>query len=213
MNCLCCGKPISENASAEELRMSWHSSCVRSFFGTRTLPFIDLSEELLEKLAEQSVNRGLTVPGVQKKISLHLTQGDQPRLTLIDYPAGYILKPQTEEYEQLPEAEYLTMRMAERCGISVVPFAMITLGKPEQNAYITKRIDRRIQPASKRPVQKFAMEISASLTTDHHSINTAVHMKDAERSSSITPAGKASTSANFSRGSCSRLLSGIQICT
>ena len=158
MNCLCCGKPISENASAEELRMSWHSSCVRSFFGTRTLPFIDLSEELLEKLAEQSVNRGLTVPGVQKKISLHLTQGDQPRLTLIDYPAGYILKPQTEEYEQLPEAEYLTMRMAERCGISVVPFAMITLGKPEQNAYITKRIDRRIQPASKRPVQKFAME-------------------------------------------------------
>lgn len=143
MNCLCCSKPINASASEEELNTGWHRTCVRRFFGTRKLPEIDVTEEKLLELARESVNQGLTVPGVQKKISLHLTAGVNPRLTLVNYPTGFILKPQTTEYENLPECEYLAMQMAEAAGIKTVPYALIRLHDRENNpAYITRRIDR-----------------------------------------------------------------------
>ena len=145
MNCLCCGKPIIETASEQEKSSQWHNRCVKSFFGTKTLPDIEVSEEVLEQLAIESTNKGLTVPGVQKKMSLHLdNSGATPRLTLVNYPTGYILKPQTREYPCLPEAEYLVMQMAEKAKIKTVPHALIRI-KAQDNAlaYITKRIDRR----------------------------------------------------------------------
>ena len=145
MNCLCCGKPIIETASEQEKASQWHSRWVKRFFGTKTLPDIEVSEEVLEQLAIESTNKGLTVPGVQKKMSLHLdNSGATPRLTLVNYPTGYILKPQTKEYPCLPEAEYLVMQMAEKAKIKTVPHALIRI-KAQDNAlaYITKRIDRR----------------------------------------------------------------------
>lgn len=145
MNCLCCGKPITEPALEQEKTTQWHSRCVKRFFGTKALPEIDVSEEMLEYLAIESTNKGLTVPGVQKKMSLHLdNSGDKPRLTLVNYPTGYILKPDTEEYPCLPEAEYLVMQMAEKAGIKTVPHALIRIQTQDKAfAYITKRIDRR----------------------------------------------------------------------
>lgn len=74
-----------------------------SFFGTKKMPMIDITDEQLEELANDTVNKGLTVPGVQKKLSLHLSLDIDTRLTIVDYPTGYILKPQTEEYSNLPE--------------------------------------------------------------------------------------------------------------
>ena len=151
MNCLCCGKPLN---GAQESQ--WHPACIRSFFGTTVLPELDISEETLTRIADESINRGYTVPGVQKKMSLHLTTGGTPRLTLVNYPTGYILKPQTEAYQALPEAEYLVMQMARKTGISTVPFALIRMG--ESIAYITKRIDR-VLPTRKHPaLQMRAME-------------------------------------------------------
>lgn len=61
---------------------------------------------------------------------------------LVKYPTGYILKPQTKEYEYLPEAEYLTMQMAKKFGIKTVPCALIKMNSGGKLAYITKRIDR-----------------------------------------------------------------------
>lgn len=145
MNCLCCGKPIIENATEQEKAVQWHNRCVKRFFGTKTLPDIEVSEEVLEQLAIESTNKGLTVPGVQKKMSLHLdNSGATPRLTLVNYPTGYILKPQTKEYPCLPEAEYLVMQMAEKAKIKTVPHALIRIKAQDNSfAYITKRIDRR----------------------------------------------------------------------
>jgi serine/threonine-protein kinase HipA len=54
---------------------------------------------------------------------------------------NYILKPQNETFPQMPENEHLTMRMAELCGISVVPSTLIRL-KSGELSYLTKRIDR-----------------------------------------------------------------------
>ena len=47
---------------------------------------------------------GYTVPGVQKKLSLHLLAEGKPRLTMMNYPTGYILKPQVKEFTALPES-------------------------------------------------------------------------------------------------------------
>ena len=144
MICLCCGKPIKENAKPEELINGWHNSCVRHFFGTKELPELNLSADTIESIADECTKRGFTVPGVQKKLSLHLSneKNDKVRLTLVGYPAGYILKPQTADYPALPEAEHLVMQMAKVTGIKTVPFALIRLTGSGEFAYITKRIDR-----------------------------------------------------------------------
>ena len=139
MNCLCCGKPLK----TQDTPYQWHKSCIKNFFGTNKFPDIDVSEEILNQLAIDSTTKGYTVPGVQKKLSLHLTTGTEPRLTLVNYPTGYILKPQTAEYSALPEMEYLVMQMAKASGIKTVPFALVKLASQNDAfAYITKRIDR-----------------------------------------------------------------------
>ncbi len=138
--CLCCNEEI-KNPTKYETEAGWHEKCIKSFFGTDKLPEIDCSEKELESLANKTVNKGLTVPGVQKKLSLHLKSVDRvPKLTIVDYPTGYILKPQSNEYTALPEAEFLSMKMAEKAGIKTVPNGLIYTGG--QYAYITKRIDR-----------------------------------------------------------------------
>ena len=54
----------------------------------------------------------------------------------------YILKPQNTQYEQMPENEHLSMKLAELFKIEVVPSNMIRLASGEL-CYITKRIDRK----------------------------------------------------------------------
>lgn len=137
-HCLCCGKELRT-----ETAHGWHTACVKAFFGTAKFPDIDVSKEVLNQIAIDNTSKGFTVPGVQKKLSLHLSREDTPRLTLVNYPTGYILKPQTEEYAALPEMEYLVMQMAEVSGIKTVPHALLRLPSQENAfAYITKRIDR-----------------------------------------------------------------------
>jgi len=149
MKCLCCGKTIRlENESG------WHKNCIRMFFGTTQIPHIEINDSTLETLATESTGKGYTVPGVQKKLSLHLiSDGDVPRLTLVNFPTGYILKPQVEQFEALPESEHLVMCMADAVGIATVPHALIQNGNVY--AYITKRIDRVF---NKERVEKLAME-------------------------------------------------------
>lgn len=152
MRCLCCGGLIDEG-SAEELKMRWHRRCVKSFFGTGELPKLDVGKRWIERLAAINVDEGMTVPGVQKKISLHLSKEADARLTLVDYPAGYIMKPQTEEYASLPEFEWLAMKIAEYVGLRVVPFALYATD--DGMVYLTKRIDRADEG---RGVCRYAME-------------------------------------------------------
>ena len=149
MNCCCCGKPLKSHDIN-----GWHQACVKRFFGTSSIPKIEIDEKTLEEIAKENTSKGITVPGVQKKLSLHLHSEDNtPRLTLVNYPTGYILKPQVNEFECLPESEQLVMTMADVTGISTVPHALIKSG--DAFAYITKRVDRIID---KTGVQMLAME-------------------------------------------------------
>ena len=112
-------------------------------------------------------NEGFTVPGVQKKLSLHLSSDTNARLTIVDYPTGFILKPQTEEYAHMPEYEDLAMRLAELIGIQTVPHALIKM--KDEYGYITKRIDRDI---TQDQIKLYAMEdfcqLSNRLTQDKY---------------------------------------------
>ena len=140
MNCLCCGKKLNVDDGSS----GWHKKCIRDFFGTSELPDIDINNKNLELLALKSTDKGFTVPGVQKKLSMHLFSGkERARLTFVDYPTGYILKPQVEEFHSLPEAEHLVMCMADAAGILTVRHAMIRYGN--SLAYITKRADREFK--------------------------------------------------------------------
>ena len=137
--CLCCNK-LLENATEIELLTQWHKKCIKKFFGTNIMPQLHLDETALEQLVTDTVAKGFTVAGVQKKLSLHLSDDSDNRLTLVGYPTGYILKPQSKDFEQLPEVEHLVMTMADAAGIKTVPHALIKTD--EKLAYITKRIDR-----------------------------------------------------------------------
>lgn len=149
MNCLCCGKPMKTDNPT-----GWHKACIRRFFTTSSIPKLEINEATLEAIALENTSKGMTVPGVQKKLSLHLDLDNHtPRLTLVNYPAGYILKPQVDEFKCLPEAEHLVMCMADATGISTVPHALI--GSRDNPAYITKRIDRMI---GKSETKMLAME-------------------------------------------------------
>lgn len=149
MNCLCCGKELHK---ANEV--GWHKACIKRFFGTTKLPKIEIDETTLKLLVEDTVKKGFTVPGVQKKLSLHLVSDDnKPRLTLVNFPTGYILEPQVSEYEALPESEHLIMSMADMAGISTVPHALIR--GDDGIAYITKRVDRKLHDGR---VEMLAME-------------------------------------------------------
>lgn len=167
MRCLSCGKEIIDIQTAADNLNGWHARCIKAFFGTRTLPALDISDHHLTQLASAAVNRGLTVPGVQKKLSLNLINEPDARLTIVDYPTGFILKPPTEEYDSLPEFEDLAMRLADLVGIQTVPHALIRLNN--QYAYITRRIDRDAQNGA---VRLFAMEdfcqLSNRLTQDKY---------------------------------------------
>jgi serine/threonine-protein kinase HipA len=170
VTCLCCGKELLPSQAQEN---RWHASCIKKFFGTSSLPLLAVTDGQLLLIAEETVRAGLTIPGVQRKMSLHLTgrkesADEKPRLTLVGCPAGYILKPGSSEYPQLPEAEHFVMQLASLWKIPTVPFALITLADGSR-AYITKRIDRAVVEGvtHRIPMEDFC-QLSLRLTEDKY---------------------------------------------
>lgn len=141
--CLYCYKELDANDTGD-----YHSKCIKAFYGTKAAPALPYRLDEMEKLAKEAVVLSVTVPGVQPKLSLgwlknRLEDGHNGRLTIMDALEGmYILKPQNTKYQQMPENEHLSMKLAELFKIEVVPSNMIRLASGEL-CYITKRIDRK----------------------------------------------------------------------
>lgn len=120
--------------------------CSLKFFGTPTPPIIPYSIDQMADLAKDIVERSISVPGVQAKLSMSLIKeardSSDTRLTVVGALGGnYILKPPAENYPEMPQNEHTTMRMAEAFKISVVPSSLVRLASGELS-YITKRVDR-----------------------------------------------------------------------
>jgi len=137
--CLYCYKKLSEDKD-------FHKKCSLEFFGTGAPPELPYSLDQMSELAKNVVERSIAVPGVQPKLSMTLIEEEKQksdkRLTVVGALGGnYIFKPPSEDFIEMPENEHLTMRIAELCGILVVPSSLIRL-KSGELSYITKRIDR-----------------------------------------------------------------------
>src|SRR5690606_27993583 len=129
-SCLFCYKPV-ENGE-------YHANCSRKFFGTAKVPVLELDQEKLNKLAQLTVNERLALTGVQPKISLSLNgEKGNKRLTLVGLWGDYILKPQSANFEAMPQVEDLTMHMAKLFKIETAQHALIHTSTAEL-AYITK---------------------------------------------------------------------------
>ena len=152
--CLYCYQPLTEH------EQDFHAGCSKKIFGQPTPPALPYSEADLEPLAKEVIQNQTAVTGVQAKLSLHITgnnkEGTERRFTLVGLWGGYILKPPTIYYPQLPEVEDLTMHLAAIVKIKTAPHSLIRL-QSGNLAYITKRVDRT-------KMGKLAMEDMCQLT-------------------------------------------------
>ena len=138
-NCLFCYQPLAAN------EQDFHASCSKKIFGQPTPPDLPYSEEDLEPLAKKVIQSQTSVTGVQAKLSLHITgnqkEGNERRFTIVGLWGGYLLKPPTALYPQLPEVEDVTMHLAQLAKIKTAPHCLIRL-QSGNLAFVTKRIDR-----------------------------------------------------------------------
>lgn len=129
-----------------KIEKDFHEKCSLEFFGTKEPPEIEYSLDQMDALAKEVIERSVSVPGVQAKLSMSLIKATKEksdsRLTVVGALGGqYILKPPSNKFPEMPENEHVTMRIAEAFGIQVVPSSLIRLASGELS-YITKRIDR-----------------------------------------------------------------------
>ena len=134
--CLYCYKELGPG------EVDFHKACCRKFFGSATAPTLDYTREEMDELAARVIQSQTTLTGVQPKLSLNLDKHrDSRKLTIVGLWGGYIFKPQTERFQQLPENEDLTMHLAEIAKIRTVPHTLIRM-KDGSIGYLTRRIDR-----------------------------------------------------------------------
>lgn len=135
--CLYCYQGLAEG------EIDFHPRCAKKIFGSKTAPLLPYTKADIKQLAEQVVRSQTTLTGVQAKLSLDISSSasEPKRFTIVGLWGRYILKPQTELFNYLPEVEDLTMHLAELAKINVVPHSLVRFSDGELS-YITKRIDR-----------------------------------------------------------------------
>jgi serine/threonine-protein kinase HipA len=138
-NCLYCYQDLTKEEK------DFHPACSRKIFGRKMPPVLPYTEDQMLELADKVIKSQVSVTGVQPKLSLDLEEikdKDLPqRFTIVGLWGGYILKPPTRQYANLPENEDLTMHLAELSGIKTVPHSLIRM-ESGSLAYVTRRIDR-----------------------------------------------------------------------
>ena len=177
--CLCCYQPLNDN------EVDYHPRCAKRFFGQSSAPMLPYTRKDISKLAQVVVESRTTVTGVQAKLSMdleHDSNGRAQRLTIVGVMGRYILKPQTERFERLPEMEDLTMHLAEIARIPTVPHALIRFEDGELN-YITRRIDRT-DDGRKLPMEDMC-QLAGKLTEQKYQGSYELMAKLIERYSSV----------------------------
>lgn len=134
--CLGCYRPIETGI--------YHEKCSKNLFGTRVPPQLDSTVSEVETYAQEFLKKRLTITGVQRKLSLYLGgAGTANHMTIVGTLGGnYVMKPQSSDYQQMPENEDLCMHLAGICGIKTAKHGLIPM-KDQTLAYVTKRFDRK----------------------------------------------------------------------
>lgn len=100
------------------------------------LPF---TQEMLRIEARKRADK-MSIQGVQTKISARFN-AKKSCFELVDSQGTFILKPQTEDYIQLPENEDVSMKLAHTVGI-ITPLHGLIYAQDNTLVYFIKRFDR-----------------------------------------------------------------------
>jgi len=130
--------------------IKYDDKTLRAMFGKPIQPTIPIALNEISIEAQKLAGK-LSISGVQPKLSVWL---DGEKLIPVEKDGQYILKPQTQDFPELPQNEYLCMQMGKRFGLNTAQFVLLGLsdGSP---AYVVKRFDRFKKG---RRVEKLACE-------------------------------------------------------
>ena len=130
----------------------------------------------------------MSIAGVQPKLSAQLSVKEQS-FKIVSKHGSYILKPELSDYEEVPQNEDLTMRMAEACGIDV-PFHGLIYAKDDSMLYFIRRFDRtgrtgkihvedlaQVAGMSRDTKYDYSMEKVVTLIEDHCTFPMVEKMK------------------------------------
>ncbi len=144
----------------------------KSLVNLEALPF---SAQEQRKEAAVRMKR-MSIQGVQPKLSANLDTRNST-FTIVNQKGKYIIKPQSDIYQQLPENEDVSMRMAKVVGIEVPLHGMI-YSKDGSLSYFIKRFDR-VGRNQKLPVEDFSQLAGKSRDTKYDfSIEQVIHLID-----------------------------------
>ena len=117
--------------------INYDDKTLRAMFGKPIQPTIPISLNEISIEAQKLAGK-LSISGIQPKLSVRL---DGDKLVPVEKDGQYILKPQTQDFPELPQNEYLCMQMGKRFGLNTAQFVLLELsdGSP---AYVVKRFDR-----------------------------------------------------------------------
>jgi len=87
---------------------------LQTMFGKPVRPSIPISLSQISTEAQKLAGK-LSISGVQPKLSVRL---DGNKLLPVARNGQYILKPQTQEFAELPQNEYLCMQMGKLFGLN-----------------------------------------------------------------------------------------------
>ena len=130
--------------------IDYDARTLRTMFGKAVRPTIAISSNEIALEAQKLAGK-LSISGVQPKLSMRL---DGDRLIPVAQGGQFILKPQTQDFAELPQNEYLCMSMGQSFGLRIAPCLLLELadGTP---AFVVKRFDRYKKG---RRVEKLACE-------------------------------------------------------
>jgi len=153
-----------------ELINEYHAKCSLKLFGNKKPVKLQFSNQDIRELAAENINNRITIPGVQPKLSLNLTEDKKEnRLTIVGLWGNYILKPPFDLYPEMPEIEDLTMHLAEIAGIKTSVHGLIRMDGGKLG-YLTKRFDRK---RTGKVIEKIYAEdfcqLTETITSDKYS--------------------------------------------
>jgi serine/threonine-protein kinase HipA len=117
--------------------IDYDTKTLRAMFGKPIQPVIPLALSDISQAAQKMAGK-LSISGVQPKLSMKL---DGKQLIPVVREGEYILKPQTQSFDELPQNESLCMQMGTHFGLNTAMSVLLELsdGSP---GYVVKRFDR-----------------------------------------------------------------------
>lgn len=130
--CLCCGQPL-------ETDDKYHRKCLRALFGKDRVPSIPFGLSDVPSQVQKTGGR-MSISGVQMKLSVRVNPSTW-ELETVAVGGTHILKPQPNQFPELPQNENTCMNIAADLRMDVPPHGLFEMGD-KSICYIIRRFDR-----------------------------------------------------------------------